>query len=141
MIRTTYYYLSSPGFSLTPLKSEVPVIVRWQNDSLPNVFLRLYSMEEPICTGGNSMEIGIAALRADLKRWINKARTGEEVIVTDRGVAVARLVGVDATPILERLEQEGVLHLPRTSMRPKATGTARIPTSLSVSDLVSEQRG
>lgn len=86
------------------------------------------------------MEIGIAAFRADLKRWIEEVRTGEEVIITDRGVAVARLMGVDATPILEQLERDGVLQLPRSTVRPKAAGIARIPTRRPVSDLVSEQR-
>ena len=86
------------------------------------------------------MEIGITAFRADLKRWIEEVRTGEEVIITDRGVAVARLVGVDAAPILEQLEQDGVLHLPRTIARPRATGHARIPATRPVSDFVSEQR-
>ena len=87
------------------------------------------------------MEIGIAAFRSDLKRWINEARTGDEVIITDRGVAVARLVGVDATTILERLEHEGVLKLPRSTVRPTATGHSRIPARRPVSDLVSEERG
>ena len=86
------------------------------------------------------MEIGIAAFRADLKRWIEEVRTGEELIITDRGVAVARLMGVDAAPILEQLERDGVLHLPRSAVRPKAAGIARIPTRRPVSDLVSEQR-
>lgn len=86
------------------------------------------------------MEIGIAAFRADLKRWIEEVRTGEELIITDRGVAVARLMGIDAAPILEQLERDGVLHLPRSTVRPKAAGIARIPTRRPVSDLVSEQR-
>jgi len=86
------------------------------------------------------MEIGIAAFRADMKRWIEEVRTGEEVIITDRGVAVARLIGVDAAPILEQLERDGILHLPRTVARPKAAAHARIPATRPVSDLVSEQR-
>ena len=86
------------------------------------------------------MEIGIAAFRADMKRWIEHVRAGEEVIITDRGVAVARMVGVDTAPILEQLERDGILHLPRTAARPKAAAHARIPATRPVSDFVSEQR-
>ena len=86
------------------------------------------------------MEVGIAEFRADMKRWIEQARTDNEVIITERGVAVARLVGVDTAPILEQLERDGILHLPRTAARPNATAHARIPATGPVSDLVSEQR-
>ena len=86
------------------------------------------------------MEIGVAGLRAELKRWLDEARAGEEVIITDRGVAVARLIGVDATPILQQLEDEGVVRLPRNTMRPKASELRRVPASRPVSELVSQQR-
>lgn len=38
------------------------------------------------------MDVGIRELRADLSRWVRRAQAGEEVVVTDRGKAVARLV-------------------------------------------------
>jgi prevent-host-death family protein len=37
------------------------------------------------------MEVGIRQLRAALSRWVKRVRAGEEVVVTDRGTAVARL--------------------------------------------------
>jgi prevent-host-death family protein len=86
------------------------------------------------------VEIGIAAFRAELRRWLGEAKAGEEIIVTDRGVAVARLIGVDATPILQQLEDAGVVRLPRKTSRPKATGRRRVPASRPVSELVSQQR-
>ena len=86
------------------------------------------------------MEIGVAAFRAELKRWLEEVKAGEEVIITDRGVAVARLVGVDAAPILAQLESEGVLRLPRKTSRPKASGRRRVPAGRPVSELVTQQR-
>ena len=86
------------------------------------------------------MEIGVTALRAELKRWLDEVKDGEEVIITDRGIPVARLTSVDAAPILEQLDQKGLIRLPRSVSRPKARGRRRIRASLPVSDLVSEQR-
>ena len=86
------------------------------------------------------MEIGVTALRAELKRWLEEVKAGEEIIITDRGVAVARLTGVDAAPILEQLENEGVVRLPRKTSRPKASGRHRIPAGRPVSELVTQQR-
>lgn len=86
------------------------------------------------------MEIGITAFRAELRRWLNEAKSGEELIITDRGVAVARLTGVDSAPILRRLEKDGLLRLPKTVGRPRASGRSRATAERSVSELVSEQR-
>lgn len=87
-----------------------------------------------------AVEIGVTALRAELKRWLEEVKAGEEIIITDRGVAVARLTGVDAAPILEQLENEGVVRLPRKTSRPKASGRRRIPAGQPVSELVTQQR-
>ena len=86
------------------------------------------------------MEIGVAAFRAELRRWLVEAKAGEEVIITDRGVAVARLTGVDSAPILEQLASEGVVRLPRGTSRPQASGRRRVPASRPVSELLSAQR-
>lgn len=86
------------------------------------------------------MDVGITTLRADLKRWLDEARSGEEVVITDRGVPVARLVGIASAPILQRLQDDGVIDLPRSGIRPKATGRKRAASKKSVSELVSAQR-
>jgi prevent-host-death family protein len=86
------------------------------------------------------MEVAVSVLRAEFKDWVERARRGEEVVVTERGVPVVRLVPVDATPVIERLTREGVISPPRRSGRPKATGRERVRARGSVSDLVSEQR-
>ena len=52
------------------------------------------------------MEVAISTLRAELASWIERARTGEEIVVTDRGSPVARLLAVDSAPLLDQLSQE-----------------------------------
>ena len=86
------------------------------------------------------VDVAISALRAELSQWIARARDGEEVVVTDRGTPVARLLPVDTAPLLDTLVQRGVLSRPRRPDRPAARGTARVRASRPVADLVSEQR-
>jgi prevent-host-death family protein len=38
------------------------------------------------------VDVGIRELRADLSRYLRRVRDGDEVVVTDRGTPVARLV-------------------------------------------------
>lgn len=86
------------------------------------------------------MDVTITTLRAELSRWIQLAREGEDVIVTDRGTPVARLSAVDTAPLLERLTRHGVLGPPPRTGRPRAQGAARVTASGAVADLVTEQR-
>ena len=72
------------------------------------------------------MEVSVSKLRAELKDWIEAARRGEDVVVTDRGVPVARLSGIDASDLLTRLQAEGLIS-PPSSERPKAEHPSRDP--------------
>jgi len=85
------------------------------------------------------MDVAVSALRADLARWIERVRAGEEVVVTDRGTPVARLLSVDAAPRLERLQQQGLVGRPRGA-RPRAADSPRVGATGPVADLVGEQR-
>lgn len=86
------------------------------------------------------MDVAVSTLRAELSAWIERARAGEEVVVTDRGIPVARLLPVDAAPLIDRLVREGVLSKPLRADRPAARGVARVQASGPVADLVSDQR-
>jgi prevent-host-death family protein len=86
------------------------------------------------------MDVAVSTLRAELADWIERVRAGEEVVVTDRGTPVARLVSVDTAPLLERLIQCGVVSKPRHTSRPTARGAPRVHARGSVSELVSEHR-
>ena len=86
------------------------------------------------------MDVAISTLRAELSRWIGRARDGEEVVVTDRGTPVARLLPVDTAPLLDQLVERGVLSKPQRADRPTARGADRVRATDPVADLVSEQR-
>jgi prevent-host-death family protein len=87
-----------------------------------------------------AMDVAVTALRAHLGEWLERARAGEDVVVTDRGLPVARLVGLDATTLIEQLTRDGLISRPARSPRPSATGRRRVPARGSVSELVSTQR-
>lgn len=88
----------------------------------------------------DEMDVAISRLRAELADWIDRVRAGDEVVVTDRGTPVARLVAVDSAPRLEQLTREGVLSRPLRTDRPVASTAKRVPARAPVSELVSEQR-
>jgi prevent-host-death family protein len=86
------------------------------------------------------MDVAIGRLRAELSSWIEQALAGEEIVVTDRGTPVARLLAVDTAPLLDQLIERGVLSKPRRTDRPAARGASRVRARGPVADLVSEQR-
>ena len=85
------------------------------------------------------VDVAISTLRAELSSWIERARAGEEIVVTDRGIPVVRLVPVESAALLDQLTQRGVLSRP-TGPRPAARGAVRARANGSVSDLVGDQR-
>jgi prevent-host-death family protein len=78
--------------------------------------------------GGASMErAGVAELKARLSEYLAKVRAGEEVLVTDRGRPVARLVparegmpggeeGEVELARLRALERDGLIRLATTEL-------------------------
>jgi len=70
------------------------------------------------------MDVSVSALRAELKQWIERARDGEDVVVTERGIPVARLRRIGSADLIERLEREGLLTAP-SGERVVADGTER----------------
>jgi prevent-host-death family protein len=87
------------------------------------------------------MDVGVTELRAHLSEYLDQARSGTDVIVTERGIPVARLVAIDSAPLIERLEREGVLTPPKSKgPRKSARDHKRIRAKGSVSELVSELR-
>ncbi len=84
--------------------------------------------------------IGIAEFRRDLKRYLDVAASGEEVVVTDRGTAVVRLTGIDSASIMEELYRSGLITPPRSSDRFDPAEIEPIHATGDVSGLVSDQR-
>ena len=83
------------------------------------------------------MEVGIRDLRNQLSRYLEAVRAGDEIVVTDHGRAVARLVPLDEPRVIDRLVAEGVVTPARSNQR---TSARRARARGTVSDLVTEQR-
>jgi prevent-host-death family protein len=83
------------------------------------------------------MEVGIRELKNQLSRYLDQVRNGDELVVTDRGRAIARVVPIGDERALDRLVSEGVVTPAR---RAKRLASKPVPTKGTVSDLVSEQR-
>jgi prevent-host-death family protein len=86
------------------------------------------------------MDAPVTALRAHLADRLNRVSSGEEVVITDRRLPVARLVGLDSTPLIEQLCQEGLIGRAADSSRVRATAAPRVRASTLVSEHVSAQR-
>lgn len=86
------------------------------------------------------MDVRVSDLRAHLSEWLDRVRAGQELVVTERGVPVARLVRVESASVLEQLVAEGVVAAPRQPHRPTASGRSRPRPSRPLAEHVSEQR-
>lgn len=85
-------------------------------------------------------EVGVAQLRRELKDWLERARSGDEVVITERGRPVARLSGIDVAPLLDRLVEEGQVSATPRAPRPTARGRRRVKAHGDVADLIVAER-
>jgi prevent-host-death family protein len=106
--------------------------------SLPRSSSDMYKSWFGECTV-HGVEVSVTELRAHLSDWLDRARAGGEVVITDRGIPVARLAALDSAGTLERLTAEGVIGK-ATAQRPVAAGRSRPRPRRPVSDRVSDQR-
>ncbi len=82
--------------------------------------------------------MGIRELRADLSRLIKRVRAGEELVVTDRGMPVARIIPLAGERKIDRLIRDGIV-TPAPSREPR-TVPKPIEGAGPLSDLVIEGR-
>jgi prevent-host-death family protein len=87
-----------------------------------------------------TMDVPITELRAHLSQWLDRVRQGDEVVITDHGVPVARLLGLTSAATLDRLAADGVIGRPAAGRRPQASGRPRPRSGRPLADIVSEQR-
>lgn len=89
------------------------------------------------------MKVGGRKLRNHLRRHLDRVDAGEEVVVTDHGREIARVVPIansERKPsALDRLVVEGLVAPPMKARRP--VPSRGISVAEAVSPLVSEQRG
>lgn len=89
------------------------------------------------------MKVGVREFRDHLSRYLNQVESGDELVVTDHGREIARVVPIEVSErkpsALDRLIAEGLATPPLKARRPlPARG---ISVTEPVSPLVSEQRG
>jgi prevent-host-death family protein len=87
-----------------------------------------------------TMDVAVTELRAHLGRWIDAARDGNDVVITDRGIPVARIVALDSTSVIDRLTAQGVIGRPARPTRPVAGDRPRPTPKRAAADRVGEQR-
>jgi prevent-host-death family protein len=67
-------------------------------------------------------KVGVARLKAELSRYLDAVKHGQEVVITERGQPVAKLVPLPAADRAEtrreRLARAGLLKLGRGRVRP-----------------------
>ena len=84
------------------------------------------------------MDVGIRELRAGLSRYVERVKCGEEIVVTERGKPVARLVPMNGERKIDRLIREGTLIPAR---RPKGRRPNPVDAGgATLSDIVIDQR-
>jgi prevent-host-death family protein len=86
---------------------------------------------------GSEYEVGVRELHDRLSEHLERVEKGDEVVVTRRGKAIARLSAVDREDPLGVLVRRGLVAEPSSPRRPKRP---RVRPKQSVSDLVAEQR-
>jgi prevent-host-death family protein len=86
------------------------------------------------------VRIGVRRLRTELSHWIEQARRGTEVTITERGAPVARLMPLDGESPLERMIRDGLVTLPRTAKRARLERPAVRPKGGTVAEILERQR-
>jgi len=81
--------------------------------------------------------VGIRERRDHLSRYLERVQAGEEVVVTDRGRAVCRVLPMNGERTIDRLIREGTVTPAKKVKRP---ASQPIKTVGPVSGLVAEQR-
>jgi prevent-host-death family protein len=83
------------------------------------------------------MDVGVRELKARLSEFLAAAAAGEEIVVTDRGRPVARLVPFGSTSTVDRGIADGWIEAPR---RTRLGPVTRHRSDSSVLDVLDEDR-
>ncbi len=84
------------------------------------------------------MDVGVRELKAKLSEYLGLAAGGQQVIVTDRGTPIARIVALSETSAVERGIEEGWIEPAR---RTHLESVPRHRSNRSVLDVLDEDRG
>lgn len=81
--------------------------------------------------------MGVRELRNNLSRYLDRVRDGEQLVVTDRGQPIARILPAESERTLDRLVADGFV---TPAARAKRPSVAPVKTAGTVSDLIADQR-
>jgi len=84
------------------------------------------------------MEIGVRELKAKLSEYLGRAAAGEQVVVTDRGTPIARIVSFSGSSAVARGIEEGWIEPAR---RTQLLPTVRRRSVRSLIEVLDEDRG
>ena len=84
------------------------------------------------------MDVGIRELKAHLSEMLDRAARGEDVVVTDRGRPIVRLVPFSSSSVIERGIDEGWVEEARRS---RLDPVQRVRSATSVLEALDEDRG
>ena len=84
------------------------------------------------------MDVGVKDLKARLSEFLSRVEAGEDVVVTDRGRPVARLVPYATGGAVDRGIADGWIDPPR---RTRLDPVERSRSHRSVGDVLDEDRG
>jgi prevent-host-death family protein len=101
-------------------------------DTLPLV--RVYSTVMVV-------KVGVRELRSNLSAWLDRVGAGDEVVVTERGRPVARLIGMGGKSRLQELIEQGLVTPASRPKRPiDRSKQFRLGPGKTLSDFVIEMR-
>jgi len=83
-------------------------------------------------------QVGIRELRDHLSRFIGEVEAGSEVVVTERGRPVARIIKASGSSSMDELIAAGVITLPEIEMDASSFGLVRADGD--IMEFVFEQR-
>ncbi|EMY67809.1 type II toxin-antitoxin system Phd/YefM family antitoxin [Leptospira vanthielii] len=89
--------------------------------------------------------VGVRDLKAKLSEYLDKARLGDEVIVTDHGKPIARLIKepIKQKSTIEKmylLAEKGMIQLPSKDKQSKSTTPLKTKSKMTASDILLNDR-
>lgn len=97
-----------------------------------------YTLPMPKAPQKATHQVGIRQLRDHLSQWIDEVQQGDEVLVTERGRPVARIIKASGGSSMDELIAAGVVTTPQAPLVPASFG--RVRTDGDVMEFVFQQR-
>ncbi|MGI8425091.1 MAG: type II toxin-antitoxin system Phd/YefM family antitoxin [Actinomycetota bacterium] len=85
------------------------------------------------------IEVGVRQLKNSLSHYLRRIRSGESVLITDRGVPVAQIIPAVVAPRMRKLMAEGRITWSGAKFQPP-TKVPNLKPGPSLSSYVSEDR-